>query len=167
MELNNYYQEIDNQGVKQVITDYNKAILNSELMNVITKVNGLMAERGFPLKDLSASLRSLQNQSAEDAMLMGKEGAEINETPIDKLKAVAKADIIRMFFLSLAGSTPVDIAKSSPPRARVFRSQEYLMRIGNTIPKTTPTNSTVSRSGRLTLPNDQCVNWANCCGVAK
>ncbi len=95
---NNYSQEIDNQGVKQIIVDYNKAILNSELMNVITKVNGLMAERGFPLKDLSASLRSLQNQSAEDAMLMGKEGAEINETPIDKLKAVAKADIIMQIY---------------------------------------------------------------------
>jgi hypothetical protein len=95
---NNYSQEIDNQGVKQIISDYNKAILNSELMNVITKVNGLMAERGFPLKDLSASLMSLQNQSAEDAMLMGKEGAEINETPIDKLKAVAKADIIMQIY---------------------------------------------------------------------
>ena len=95
---NNYSQEIDNQGVKQIIVDYNKAILNSELMNVITKVNGLMAERGFPLKDLSASLRSLQNQSAEDAMLMSKEGAEINETPIDKLKAVAKADIIMQIY---------------------------------------------------------------------
>jgi hypothetical protein len=95
---NNYTSTFNNQGLKQVISDYNQAILNSELINVITKVNGLMAERGFPMKDLGASLKSLQNQSAEDAMLMSKEGAEINETPIDKLKAVAKADIIMQIY---------------------------------------------------------------------
>lgn len=95
---NNYTSTFNNQGLKQVISDYNQAILNSELINVITKVNGLMGERGFPMKDLGASLKSLQNQSAEDAMLMSKEGAEINETPIDKLKAVAKADIIMQIY---------------------------------------------------------------------
>ena len=95
---NNYSMEINNQGVIQIISDYNKAVLNSELMNVVTKISGLMAERGFPLKDLSSALRSLQNQTAEDAMLTSSEGGEINETPIDKLKAVAKADIIMQIF---------------------------------------------------------------------
>jgi hypothetical protein len=53
-----------------------------------------MADRGFPLKNLESILKSLENQSAEDALLMNSEGAEINENPIDKLKKVAKADII-------------------------------------------------------------------------
>ena len=53
-----------------------------------------MADRGFPLKNLESILKSLENQSAEDALLMSSEGAEINENPIDKLKKVAKADII-------------------------------------------------------------------------
>ncbi len=66
----------------------------TELILVISKINELMADRGFPLKNLESILKSLENQSAEDALLMSSEGAEINENPIDKLKKVAKADII-------------------------------------------------------------------------
>jgi hypothetical protein len=52
-----------------------------------------MAQRGFPLKDLEASLKTLETNAAEDAMLMSKDGGELNESPIDKLKKVAQADI--------------------------------------------------------------------------
>jgi hypothetical protein len=60
---------------------------------VISKINELMAERGFPLKNLESSLKSLENQSAEDAMLTSKSGSDLSESPIDKLKKTAKADI--------------------------------------------------------------------------
>jgi hypothetical protein len=52
-----------------------------------------MSERGFPTKDLEASLKSIEAQQAEDAMLSSKSGADISESPIDRLKKVAKADI--------------------------------------------------------------------------
>lgn len=86
--------DFDNQGTKFKIPDYKKAFQeNSDLLLAVSKINELMAERGFPLKNLESSLKSLQDQAAEDAMLTSKSGADINETPIDVLKKVAKADI--------------------------------------------------------------------------
>ncbi|MDP4915587.1 MAG: DUF6175 family protein [Saprospiraceae bacterium] len=90
-----YLTEFNNQGSKVLIPDYKKALQeDANLILVISKINELMADRGFPLKNLESILKSLENQSAEDALLMNNEGAEINENPIDKLKKVAKADII-------------------------------------------------------------------------
>ena len=90
-----YLTEFNNQGTKVLIPDYKKALQeDANLILVISKINELMADRGFPLKNMESILKSLENQSAEDALLMNSEGAEINENPIDKLKKVAKADII-------------------------------------------------------------------------
>ena len=92
---NNYMSVFDNMGSKVKVPDYRAALQeSSELLLVISKINELMSERGFPLKNLESSLKSLQNQSAEDAMLTSKSGADANESPIDKLKKVAKSDII-------------------------------------------------------------------------
>lgn len=91
---NGYTQTYDNQGKTVTVSDYKAALQNnSDLLLVISKLNELMAERGFPLKNLESCLKTLENQSAEDAMLTGKSGAEISESPIDKLKKTAKADI--------------------------------------------------------------------------
>jgi len=91
---NGYMTEFDNQGTKIKVPDYKKAFQeNADLLLAISKINELMSERGFPLKNLESSLKTLQDQAAEDAMLSSKSGAEVNESPIDKLKKVAKADI--------------------------------------------------------------------------
>ena len=92
---NGYTQNYDNQGKNVIVSDYKAALQNnSDLLLAISKINELMAERGFPLKNLESCIKSLENQSAEDAMLTSKSGAEVSESPIDKLKKVAKADII-------------------------------------------------------------------------
>jgi len=91
---NGYMLEFDDQGTKVKVPDFKTALQeNSDLLLVISKINELMAERGFPLKNLESSLKTLQGESAEDAMMTSKKGAEANESPIDKLKKVAKADI--------------------------------------------------------------------------
>ncbi|MBL6875567.1 MAG: hypothetical protein ISR01_02145 [Chitinophagales bacterium] len=91
---NGYMQVFDNEGKVTKVPDYKKALQeNSDLLLVISKINELMADRGFPLKNLESSLKTLEANAAEDAMLMSKEGGELNESPIDKLKKVAKADI--------------------------------------------------------------------------
>lgn len=91
---NGYMMEFDNQGRTIKVPDYKKAFQeNSDLLLVISKINELMAERGFPLKNLESSIKTMENNSAEDAMLSSKDGGEVNESPIDKLKKVAKADI--------------------------------------------------------------------------
>lgn len=92
---NGYVQEFDNMGTKQTVADYRAALQNdSDLRFAITKIGEMMSERGFPLKDLEASLKSLQEQAAEDAMLTSKQGSDVAESPIDKLKKVAKSDIV-------------------------------------------------------------------------
>jgi hypothetical protein len=91
-----YMIEYDNQGTIVSVPDYKRALQeNAALLIVISKINEVMASRGFPLKNLESVLKSLESESAEDAMLTGKtSGASITENPIDKLKKVAKADII-------------------------------------------------------------------------
>lgn len=92
---NGYMMEFDNQGSTVKLPDYKMAFQeNADLLNVISKINGLMADRGFPLKNLETVLKSLEQESAEDALLMSKDGSEIVETPIDKLRKTANADII-------------------------------------------------------------------------
>lgn len=91
---NNYVQQFDNQGRTMTLPDYRAALQNdSDLLLAISKINEMMAERGFPLKNLESCLKTLMNQSAEDAMLTSKSGSEVAESPIDELKKVAKADI--------------------------------------------------------------------------
>jgi hypothetical protein len=86
--------EYDNQGSTVQVPDYKKALQESpDLLLVISKINELMAERGFPLKNLESTLKMLERQSAEDAMLMSDMGGTVNESPIDMLKKTAKADI--------------------------------------------------------------------------
>ena len=92
---NGYMTTFNNQGTMTKIPDLKKAFQeNAGLVQVIAKINTLMADRGFPLKDMAAALKTLESESAENAMLSSKSGAGVAETPIDKLKKVAKADII-------------------------------------------------------------------------
>ena len=89
-----YMQTFDNQGKTEYVPDYEKALLdNPELNQAISTLNARMADRGFPLKDLEAALKTLKNESAEDAMVSSKEGSAIAESPIDILRRTAKADI--------------------------------------------------------------------------
>lgn len=93
---NGYTQTFDNQGSVEEISDY-KAALQSDknLNNVISKINILMADRGFPLQDLQQSIKSINNISAEDKLIQSKtSGANIQESPLDRLRRTAKADII-------------------------------------------------------------------------
>ncbi|WP_309642696.1 DUF6175 family protein [Flavobacterium sp.] len=92
---NGYMMSFNNQGTITKIPDFKKAFQeNADLLAVIAKINTLMADRGFPLKDMASALKTLESESAENAMLSSKSGAGVAETPIDKLKKVAKADII-------------------------------------------------------------------------
>lgn len=83
-------------GENVTYPDYRKAMQQDEDIRLaIVKMGTIMADRGFPLKDLEQTLKSLDSQSAESSMLSSKSsGAAIMETPIDILKRTAKADII-------------------------------------------------------------------------
>jgi hypothetical protein len=60
----------------------------------ISKINTMMADRGFPLVNLESALKNIEQESAEIAMLSSKSGGGIAESPIDVLQRTANADII-------------------------------------------------------------------------
>lgn len=93
---NGYMLSYEAQGVKTDVPDYKKALQNDiNLFNVITKISELMAERGFPLKDFSSTIKSIEQSSAENQMLTSStSGASLAETPYEQLGNMAKADIM-------------------------------------------------------------------------
>jgi hypothetical protein len=104
---NGYMMEFDNQGTTVKIPNYKQAFQeNTDLLLAISKINGIMAERGFPLKNMESVIKSLESNSAEDAMMSSKSGSEASESPVDQLKKVAKADIIMQLTWSIASTGP-------------------------------------------------------------
>lgn len=92
---NGYMQTYDNMGNNEYIPDYEKALLNSDLMNVITKIGGLMTEYGMPLKDMSQTLKKIkEDQVLNNATISRTSGANIAVTTKEILLDQAKADII-------------------------------------------------------------------------
>ena len=50
---NGFTKSYNNQGGMTVVPDYKRAIQSDPtLLQVISQINGMMAERGFPLEDL-------------------------------------------------------------------------------------------------------------------
>ena len=90
----NYITEFVDSGSVTIIPDYKRALReNTELTLVISKINEMMSDRGFPLKLLESTIRTLDQQRIDDAMLTAQSGSEILETPIDRLRNIANADI--------------------------------------------------------------------------
>ena len=80
---------------KTRITDYEKAFQeSSDLLNATTKIGELMADRGFPLKDMLSSIRDIDRMEAENEMTQSSQGSMIAETPLERLMTRAKADIM-------------------------------------------------------------------------
>lgn len=95
MTENGYTYEIDNQGTKTTVMDYQKAMNeNQNLYMVINKIEGLMAERGFPLENLSSTLKNIADNNALNNSDISKDGNEIASSPRDLLLATARPDII-------------------------------------------------------------------------
>lgn len=90
---NGFMTEYDNMGTKTMTPDYRKALqTDPDLLLAISKIGEMMAERGFPLKDLASSLKSLDTEATEKSVSAMDQGG-IAESPIEKLRRVAKADI--------------------------------------------------------------------------
>lgn len=91
-----FMTEFDNQGTKVKVPDYKLAFQeDTEIGQVISTIGSLMIDRGFPLKDVEQELKNIEARNAEDAMTVSTvSGADIAESPLDKLKKTAKADIL-------------------------------------------------------------------------
>jgi hypothetical protein len=91
-----FMTEFDNQGTKQKVPNYKQVFQeDTEIGQVISKLGSLMIDRGFPLKDAEQELKAIEARNAEDNMTTSTaSGSAIAESPLDKLKNKAKADII-------------------------------------------------------------------------
>jgi hypothetical protein len=114
---NGYTLEFDDQGTKRVLPDYQRAFQeSSDLLLVVSKINGLMADRGFPLKNMESVIKGIQKQSAINSMRSSKTGgSDIAMSPVDELLNEAKADII----LQLTWT----VVKEGPNRKITFNLQ--------------------------------------------
>ncbi len=96
---NGYTTEwIDENGTKNTVSDIANIFKQDDVEDlrlVISELSKIMAERGFPLKDLEQTLKSIQQESVEMSLLeSSSSGAYITESMIDKVVRTAKADII-------------------------------------------------------------------------
>jgi len=92
---NNFMMTFDNQGTEVRIPDYKKAMqTDANLLLVISKINTMMVDRGFPLKNLETVMKDIDQMRAEDNMTSSKSsGGSLAESPLDILKRTVKADI--------------------------------------------------------------------------
>lgn len=78
-----YMQTYGNQGSIEKVPDYKAAVSTDKQLNaVISKINNLMADRGFPLKDLQQTLKAVNTDAAEDALITSKGGKLCCRKPI-------------------------------------------------------------------------------------
>ncbi len=93
---NGYMDVVDNLGQTVYLPNYQSALINDpNLASVITQINGLMADRGFPLTSLEKTINSINNQSAELAVVTTKDGASsVKSNDLMAIRQRAKADII-------------------------------------------------------------------------
>jgi len=104
---NGFTQSYTSLGKEQVIPDYKKALQNDpNLILVIGKINTMMAERGFPLKNLETELKRVNQQAAENQLITSEDGYSLAESPLDVLGRVARADIVFQLTYTVNESGP-------------------------------------------------------------
>lgn len=96
---NGYTTEwVDENGNVNTVSDIENLFKKDDIQDlrlVISELSKIMAERGFPLKDLEQTLKSIQNETIEMSLLESStSGSYITESMLDKVKRTAKADII-------------------------------------------------------------------------
>lgn len=90
-----FWTLFENQGDIKGSPNYEQALQESrDLMLVITKINTLMSDRGFPLADLSQSIKNNARRTARNTVTTSKStGSELSMSPLDELNRQVKADI--------------------------------------------------------------------------
>jgi hypothetical protein len=97
----------DESGNVKSTPDYEKAFKNDESLRlVISELSNIMAQRGFPLKDMEQTLKQIKNEEVEISLLQSSGGSVIIESPLDQIKRVAKADIIMDIDFSIQSRGP-------------------------------------------------------------
>jgi hypothetical protein len=92
-----YFMSVfDNQTTKQKVPNYKQAFQeDTELGQVINKINSLLIRKAFEPKVAEQELKSIEAKTAEDnATKSVASGAQIFESQLDKLRKRVKMDIV-------------------------------------------------------------------------
>lgn len=94
-------------GVVSTVPDYNKAFQNDpDLIQVIAKIEGIFADRGFPLENLKATLDGIKQDRAEEAVVLGKAGKTVDKSPYDEVTETARPDVALYVLWDITGQAP-------------------------------------------------------------
>jgi hypothetical protein len=131
-----FMTEFDNQGTKQKTPNYKQAFQeDTELGQVISKIGSLMIERGFPLKDAEQEIKAIEARTAEDNMTASSlSGASISESPLDKLKNKAKADIIIQIWWKVSKTEKGKVVSFVLEAFDAYTSKRIASSTGNSAP---------------------------------
>ncbi len=93
---NGFGSSFSNMGTTTFVPDYKKALQsNSDIRSLISAMGNFMAQNNFPIQDLEQKLKQLDNTDAEMSIITGsRTGGMLVETPIERLRRTANADII-------------------------------------------------------------------------
>lgn len=134
-----FITEFDNQGLKQKVPNYKQAFQeDTEIGQVISKIGSLMIDRGFPLKDAEQEIKNIEAKSAEDNMTSSTtSSAGLAETPLDKLKNKAKADIILQIWWKVTKSENGRVVSFILEALDAYTSKRVASSSGNSLPNQT------------------------------
>jgi hypothetical protein len=131
--------EFDNQGTKQKVPNYKQAFQeDTEIGQVISKIGSLMIDRGFPLKDAEQELKAIEQRAAEDNMTASTaSGASLSESPLDKLKNRAKADIVIQIWWKVSKTEQGKVISFVLEAFDAYTSKRIAASSGNSTPNST------------------------------
>lgn len=134
-----FMTEFDNQGTKQKVPNYKQAFQeDTEIGQVISKIGSLMIDRGFLLKDVEQELKAIETRTAEDNITSSTtSGSSISESPLDKLKNKAKADIIIQIWWKVNKTDKGKIVSFVLEAFDAYTSKRIAASTGNGLPNNT------------------------------
>ena len=90
-----YVQTVNAMGETVTSPDYSRAMKeNADIRTLVSAMADFMAKNDFPIQSLEQELKRLQTEDAEMAMMTGRNGGEVEETPLERLRRTARPDII-------------------------------------------------------------------------
>ena len=99
---NGYVKTVQNMGQTRVVMDYRKLFLEDKKFPVaLAQINKEFGERGFQLLKLDEVIKKIEADQIEMSLMQSKSGEEVSISPLDRIKQVAKADIILSLDMSL------------------------------------------------------------------
>ena len=134
-----FMKEFNNEGVRQKVPDYKLVFQEDiEIGQVISKIGSLMADRGFPLKDAEQEIKTVEARNEESKVIISRtSGASILESPLDKLKNRAKADIIVQVWWKVSKTDQGKVVSFIMEAFDSYTSKRIATSSGNSLPNNT------------------------------